>query len=62
MFIRNKVNEICRDGTAVGGVDTAPGVDYIQANGVLEFEHHETSKIITVQINKDVKVTILAFF
>ncbi|XP_076803796.1 sodium/calcium exchanger 1-like isoform X1 [Clavelina lepadiformis] len=52
-----KIHYATVDGTAVGGVDTAPGVDYIQANGVLEFEHHETSKIITVQINKDVKET-----
>ncbi|XP_060551494.1 sodium/calcium exchanger 2-like isoform X6 [Ruditapes philippinarum] len=44
------------DGTAVGGKDLGPKVDYIAQKGTLEFGHAETSKTITIDINKDAKL------
>ncbi|XP_053406254.1 sodium/calcium exchanger 2-like isoform X4 [Mercenaria mercenaria] len=44
------------DGTAVGGKDLGPKVDYISQKGTLEFGHAETSKAISIDINKDAKL------
>ncbi|XP_013418432.1 sodium/calcium exchanger 2 isoform X2 [Lingula anatina] len=43
------------DGTAKGGPELGPGFDYVTENGVLVFKHGETSKIVTVDVNKNPK-------
>uniref|UniRef100_H2XSK5 Calx-beta domain-containing protein n=1 Tax=Ciona intestinalis TaxID=7719 RepID=H2XSK5_CIOIN len=44
------------DGTAHGGETMDLGVDYVHTSGKLEFKHQETSKVITIEINKDITV------
>ncbi|XP_050401672.1 sodium/calcium exchanger 2 isoform X7 [Patella vulgata] len=43
------------DGTAHGGERLKPGVDYIVANGTINFSHSETSKTFSIPVNKDSK-------
>nr|XP_026695085.1 sodium/calcium exchanger 3-like isoform X1 [Ciona intestinalis] len=45
------------DGTAHGGETMDLGVDYVHTSGKLEFKHQETSKVITIEINKDITET-----
>lgn len=45
------------DGTAVGGKDLGPKVDYASQKGILEFGHAETSKTISIDISKEAKVS-----
>lgn len=45
------------DGTAAGGTDLSKKIDYISQKGTLEFQHAETSKTITIQINKNAQVS-----
>ena len=44
------------DGTGVGGTKIDPNTDYISTNGEIQFNHAETYKTITVEVNKSVKV------
>ncbi|XP_071116380.1 sodium/calcium exchanger 2-like isoform X4 [Haliotis cracherodii] len=46
------------DGTGMGGKILGPGVDYITSSGTVEFSHAETSKTISVDVNKDTKHAI----
>ena len=43
------------DGTATGGKTIGSNVDYLTSNGTLHFEHGETSKNITIDVNKNVE-------
>lgn len=43
------------DGTASGGKDIGPNVDYVHTEGILTFTHAETSKTIDINIKKDAK-------
>ena len=45
-----------RDGTARGGEKLGAGVDYIRSEGMLSFKHGESSKTLSVQVNKEAKV------
>lgn len=47
---------VFRDGTAVGGTELGDKVDYISQSGTLQFNHSETSKTVTIEINKNAKV------
>ncbi|XP_069137489.1 sodium/calcium exchanger 1-like isoform X6 [Argopecten irradians] len=44
------------DGTASGGKDIGPNVDYVHTEGILTFTHAETSKTIDINIKKDAKI------
>ena len=44
-----------RDGTAIGGSENEDA-DFVHSSGVLQFKHQESSKIITVAVNKNIKV------
>ncbi|XP_046584198.1 sodium/calcium exchanger 2-like isoform X3 [Haliotis rubra] len=46
------------DGTGTGGKILGPDVDYITSSGTVEFSHAETSKTISVDVNKDTKHAI----
>ncbi|XP_046340943.1 sodium/calcium exchanger 2-like isoform X17 [Haliotis rufescens] len=46
------------DGTGTGGKILGPGVDYITSSGTVEFSHADTSKTISVDVNKDTKHAI----
>jgi len=46
-----------RDGTAMGGSDLSKKIDYVSQKGILEFQHAETTKTITVDINKNAQVS-----
>ncbi|KAK7501658.1 hypothetical protein BaRGS_00007089, partial [Batillaria attramentaria] len=39
-------------GTAKGGSTLGPNVDFVESHGTLSFDHGETSKIITININR----------
>ena len=44
------------DGTANGGTEINDKTDYVSQSGTLQFNHSETSKTITIEINKKSKV------
>ena len=52
----NKVLYYFSDGTAVGGSQLNDKTDYISQSGTLQFNHSETSKTITIEVNKNSKV------
>ena len=58
-LVSNILCGVFRDGTAQGGTDISKNCDYVTQNGFLEFSHAETSKIISVDINKNAKVRFL---
>ncbi|XP_052795074.1 sodium/calcium exchanger 2-like isoform X3 [Mya arenaria] len=43
------------DGTATGGENLAKNCDYVHQKGFLEFCHAETSKVLSIDINKNAK-------
>jgi len=48
--------KIFRDGTAKGGDEGDNETDFVHSSGILEFKNQESSKTITVAVNKNVKV------
>ncbi|XP_052795078.1 sodium/calcium exchanger 3-like isoform X7 [Mya arenaria] len=44
------------DGTATGGENLAKNCDYVHQKGFLEFCHAETSKVLSIDINKNAKL------
>ena len=41
----------------MGGSDLSKKIDYVSQKGILEFQHAETTKTITVDINKNAQVS-----
>ena len=52
---------IFSDGTANGGTELSDKTDYITQSGTLQFNHSETSKLITIEINKNSKVMYFVY-